>query len=409
MKTRITALVAVLMLVLPVSAYALDTTDLIAIAAMPLAVAAAADLPDVPTSDLVTVVSAMNRASVPPPQFIEVVRYVPVALVDRSEPTFVSYVNTQVDNGLVGDALAVSLADRIVTTYGMNEINVVNPQTVYVVERREFVPTVVTTRLQASPFDALSLVAMPLAVAAVANLTDVPANDLISFISALNQAAVPAPQFVEVVRYSPLVFLSDTYEPQFVQFVTTEVDRGVRGDRLALVIADRYRTFGIRDIDVVRPPRTVVVDRTEIFPPLVRTRVAEVRAHPHGGPPGQLKKDRGLQTGAEVVHGSKPGKGVIVRSDVDQGRKAQKNRVVQQQARPQVTPRTHGHSKGNEKKVVVAAPVYRDHGNQGHKVMAPSPGKPVKTANADDGRGRGDKGNSKGNSKGSKGKGKGNG
>jgi hypothetical protein len=408
MKTRIAALAVVLMLVLPGSAHALDTTDLVAIAAMPLAVAAVSDLPDVPTNDLVTVVSAMNRASVPPPQFIEVVRYVPVALVDRSEPTFVSYVTTQVDNGLVGDALAVSLADRIVTTYGMNEINVVNPQTVYVVERREFVPAVVTTRLQPAPFDALSLVAMPLAVAAVANLTDVPANDLISFISALNQAAVPAPQFVEVVRYSPMVFLSDTYEPQFVQFVTTEVERGVRADRLALVIADRYRTFGIRDIDVVRPPRTVTVDRTEIFPPLVQTRVAEVRAHPHGGPPGQLKKDLGLQTGAEVVHGSKPGKAVIVRSDVEHGRKPQKARVVQQQEpRPQVTPRSHGRSEGNGKKVVVSAPAPRDHGNEGHRVTAPPRGKPVKTANADDGRGRGDMRN-KGNSKG-KGKGKGNG
>jgi hypothetical protein len=407
MKTRIAALAVVLVLVLPGSAHALDTTDLIATAAMPLAVAAAADLADVPTSDLMTVVSAMNRANVPPPQFIEVVRYVPVALVDRSEPTFVSYVTTQVDNGLVGDALAVSLADRIVSTYGMNEINVVNPQTVYVVERREFVPAVVTTRMQAAPFDALSLVAMPLAVAAVANLTDVPANDLISFISALNQAAVPAPQFVEVVRYSPMVFLSDTYEPQFVEFVTTEVDRGVRGDRLALVIADRYRTFGIRDIDVVRPPRTVVVDRTEIFPPLVQTRVAEVRAHPHGGPPGQLKKERGLQTGAEVVHGSKPGQGVIVRSDVDHGRKAQKTRVVQQEPRPQVIPRSDGHSNGSgkEKKVAVSAPVHREHGNEGPRVTAPSRGKPVKTASGNEGRGRGDKGN-KGNSKG---KGKGNG
>lgn len=408
MNKRIAALAVVLMLILPGSAQALETNELIAIAAMPLAVAAVADLSDVPTNDLVTVVSAMNRASVPPPQFIEVVRYVPVALVDRTEPTFVSYVTTQVDNGLVGDALAVSLADRIVTTYGMNEINVVNPQTVYVVERREFVPTVVTTRLQPVAFDPLALVAMPLAVAAVANLTDVPANDLISFIAALNQAAVPAPQFVEVVRYSPMVFLSDTYEPQFVQFVTTEVDRGVRGDRLALVIADRYRTFGIRDIDVIRPPRTVIIDRTEIFPPLVRTRVAEVRAHPNGGPPGQIKKDRGLQTGAEVVHQSKPGKGRIVRSDVDNnGRRA---RVVQQQEpRRQAAPRAHGRPSGSGKaKKVAVAPAPRDHGNKGHKMTAPPRVKPVKTASADDGRGRGDKGNSKGNSKG-KGKGKGNG
>jgi hypothetical protein len=402
MKTRILALTVVLMLVLPSSAYALETNELVAIAAMPLAVAAVADIADVPTSDLISVVSAMNRASVPPPQFIEVVRYVPVALVDRTEPTFVQYVTTQVDNGLVGDALAVSLADRIVTTYGVSEINVVNPQTVYVVERREFIPTVVTTRLQPTAFDPLALIAMPLAVAAVANLTDVPANDLISFISALNQAAVPAPQFVEVVRYSPVVFLDDTYEPQFIQFVTTEVDRGIRGDRLALAIADRYRTMGLRDldIDVVNPPRTVFVDRAELFPPVVRTRVAQVRAHPHGGPPGQLKKDRGLQTGAEVVHGTRPGKRVIV---VDDGRKAKKTRVVQQEPRRQAAPRARGRSEGSgkgKKKVAVSAPAPRDHGKQ-----------QVRTASNNDGRGRadrgrGDKGNSKGNSKG-KGKGKG--
>lgn len=403
MKTRIFALIAVLMLVLPSSAYALETNELVAIAAMPLAVAAVADIADVPTSDLISVVSAMNRASVPPPQFIEVVRYVPVALVDRTEPTFVQYVTTQVDNGLVGDALAVSLADRIVTTYGVSEINVVNPQTVYVVERREFIPTVVTTRLQPAPFDPLALVAMPLAVAAVANLTDVPANDLISFISALNQAAVPAPQFVEVVRYSPVVFLDDAYEPQFVQFVTTEVDRGIRGDRLALVIADRYRSMGLRDIDidVVSPPRTVFVNQAEFFPPVVRTRVAEVRAHPHGGPPGQLKKDRGLQTGAEVVHGTRPAKRVIV---VDDGRKAKKTRVVQQQEpRRQPAPKARGRSEGSGKgkKVAVSAPVHRDHGKK----------QVVRTASNNDGRGRadrGDKGNGKGNSKG-KGKGKGNG
>lgn len=409
MKKRIALLIAVLMLVLPRSAQALETNELIAIAAMPLAVAAAADLADVPTNELVSVVSAMNRASVPAPQFVEVVRYVPVALVDRTEPTFVSYVTTQADSGLVGNAFAVSLADRMVTTYGVNEINVVNPQTVYVVERREFVPAVVATRLQPVAFDPLALVAMPLAVAAVANLTDVPANDLISFISALNQAAMPAPQFVEVVRYSPMVFIDDRYEPQFVNFVTSEVDRGIRGDRLALVIADRYRTFGIRDIDVIRPPRTVIVDRTEIFPPIVRTRVAEVSTHPHGGPPGQLKKDRGLQTGAEVVHESRPGgKGRIARSDVDNGRRAQKTRVVQQQeprrqAVPRAKERASGSGKG--KKVAVSVPVQRDHGNRGQRVTSPPRGTPVKTANASDGRGRGDKGG-KGNSKG---KGKGNG
>jgi hypothetical protein len=408
------------MLVLPSSAYALETIELVAIAAMPLAVAAVADLTDVPTSDLVTVVSAMNRASVPAPQFVEVVRYVPVALVDQNEPTFVSYVTTQVDNGVVGDALALSLANRLETAYEVREINVVNPQPVYFVERREFIPTVVTTRLQLQParFDPLALVAMPLAVAAVANLTDVPTNDLISFISALNQAAMPAPQFVEVVRYSPVVFFDDAIEPQFVRFVTTEVDRGIRGETLAIAIADRYRTMGIRDIDVIDPPRTVIVDRDEFFPPVVRTRVAEVRAHPHGGPPGQLKKDLGVQTGAEIVHGSTPRERAIVTRDTGKGRDKQKTRAVRQEPRrqsgPNVTSRSKGKSKGSNKRnmvsnrpsTVVAAPVHRDHGSSERRMTKPSRAKAPRAVSGNDGRGRADKGN--GNS-GGKGKGKGKG
>lgn len=391
MKTRISALIVVLMLVLSGSAHALETNELVAIAAMPLAVAAVADLTDVPTNDLVTVVSAMNRAYVPAPQFIEVVRYVPVALVDQREPTFVSYVTTQVDNGIVGDALALSLADRIQTAYEVREINVVNPQTVYVVERREFVPTVVTTRLQTyqpTRFDPLALIAMPLAVAAVSNLTDVPTNDLISFITALNQAAVPAPQFVEVVRYSPVAFVDTTYEPQFIRFVTTEVDRGISGESLAIAIADRYRTIGIRDIDVVRPPRTVFVDQTTFVPPLVRTRVAEIRTHPHGGPPGQLKKQQGVQTGAEIVHGSAP--------------RERRERVVvsrepgRHKGKGRVAPRTVDQSRAS-------SPAHGDHGPKQKQIAKPSRGKAVaQTASRNEGRG-----NDRGKSKGNKGKGKG--
>jgi hypothetical protein len=387
MKTRISALIVVLMLVLPGSAHALETNELVAIAAMPLAVAAVSDLTEVPTNDLVTVVSALNRANVPPPQFIEVVRYVPVALVDPREPTFVSYVNTQVDEGVVGDALALSLANRLGSAYEVRDIDVVNPQTVYVVERREFVPTIVTTRLQTYQpprFDPLALIAMPLAVAAVSNLTDVPANDLISFITALNQAAVPAPQFVEVVRYSPVAFVDTTYEPQFIRFVTTEVDRGISGESLAIAIADRYRTIGVREIDVVHPPRTVFVDQTAFVPQIVHTRVAEVKTHPHGGPPGQLKKQRGVQTGAEIVHGSShraPRERIVISRDDDRGRKTERR----------VSPRTVDQSRGHDRK-------------ESH-VAKPAHGKPVaQTASRNEGRGNN---GGRGKSKGNKGKGKG--
>jgi hypothetical protein len=410
MKTRIAALIVVLSLLLPSSAYALETNELVAIAAMPLAVAAVSDLTDVPTNDLVTVVSAMNRASVPPPQFIEVVRYAPVALVDRSEPTFVTYVTTQVDRGLVGDALALSLADRLSNAYSVREIDVVNPQTVYVVEQQQFVPTVVTTRLQTvstTRFDPIALVAMPLAVAAVANLSDVPTNDLISFISALNQASMPAPQFVEVVRYSPVMLIDDTIEPQFVRFVTTEADRGIRGETLAIAIADRFHTIGIRDIDVVRPV-PVLVERTEFIPPVVHTRIAEVRTHPHGGPPGQLKKQLGVQTGAEVVHGAAPRTVVVTREAEPRSRgKAKVTTRVKPQPSKGRSKAVKPEKRGNN---FVSAPASRGSVRE-TRVSAPPRRQPVmRPAGKERGRGNAQGNSARGNAGGKgKGKGKGNG
>lgn len=155
----------------------------------------------------------------------------------------------------------------------------------------------------------LSLVAMPLAVAAVAELIDVPHADLLTLVAALNDASVPPPQFVEVVRWSPVVLVDTTAAPQFIQLVTTDVANGVRGDAFAVVVADRLRASGA-EIDVTAPRLVSLVDRdVVIIPTRVNDRVAAVRRHPHGGPPGQLKKELGLQTGAEVVHGVKPGRG----------------------------------------------------------------------------------------------------
>lgn len=287
-------------------AAALNTEELLSLVAMPLAVAAVAELADVPTRDLVSVVSALNQAAVPPAQFIEVVRFVPVALVDTTtEPRFVTFVTTQVDQGLRGDALAFALADRL-RVHGVQEINVVDPPTLVVVEEQRFVPPVVITRIQ--PADSvLALIAMPLAVAAVAELTDIPTQDLITLVTTLNQANVPPAQFIEVVRYVPVVLVDQTAVPQFTNFVATQATQGVTGIALASAIADRLRIFGVREINVIAPP--VVVER-ELIPAVVVTRVAQLRQHPHGGPPGQLKKAAGVQTGAEIVHGTKPGREV---------------------------------------------------------------------------------------------------
>lgn len=136
----------------------------------------------------------------------------------------------------------------------------------------------------------LALVAMPLAVAAVSEVTDVPVNELMNFVSLLNQADVPPTQFVEVVRYVPVALQDDT----FVEDIRTRQQSGLSGPTLVTIIQDRYRTvYNQRDLVFDDEPNWNVP--STIVP-------AVVRNHPHGGPPGQLKKQRGLQTGAEVVH-----------------------------------------------------------------------------------------------------------
>ena len=62
MRHKFAALLLLALLGLPISANALETDELIALTAMPLVVAAAAELTDVPTSELMNVVSTLNNA-----------------------------------------------------------------------------------------------------------------------------------------------------------------------------------------------------------------------------------------------------------------------------------------------------------------------------------------------------------
>ena len=154
----------------------------------------------------------------------------------------------------------------------------------------------------------LALVAMPLAVAAVAEVTDVPASDLIDVVTLMNDAAVSPAQFIEVVRYAPMALVVETEKPRLSEFVRVQYDNGLRGATLVNAIEDRMQVYGINGVDFdVTAPRVIDID-DHFIPRVVRTRISEVHAHPHGGPPGQVKKRIGVQTGAEVVHGGKPRK-----------------------------------------------------------------------------------------------------
>jgi hypothetical protein len=321
MKPIRTVLLLLLTLGLAGTASALQTDELIALTTMPLAVADVVAIPEVPQSEVITVVTTLNQAAVPAPQFVEVVRYIPVAVAEPAEPRFVTYVTQEYQRGVIGEPLALAIADRY-DTYGYDDVQMVNPPVVTYVERQQFLPTVVTTRYQPVSFDPLALIAMPLAVAAVAEITDVPSGELMQLVSSLNRALVPAPQFVEVVRYSPVVLVDRTASPQFLQFVSTEYDRGIIGRPLAYSIAERIEDYAPLELNVIEVEPARFFDDDVILPAPVTafttTRVA--RAHPHGGAPGQLKKERGVQTGAEIVHGSRPGQ--LARSSVERERTA---------------------------------------------------------------------------------------
>lgn len=401
MKKKLPALLVLGLLCFAGTASALQTDELLAVTAMPLAVADVVALPDVPRDDVITVVTTLNRAAVPAPQFVEVVRYVPVALVEPAEPRFVTFVTQEYERGVIGEPLALAIAGRY-DTYGIDDVNIVDPPVVTLVERREILPQVVVTRFQPVEFDPLALVAMPLAVAAVADIADVPATDLMRLVTSLNQAMVPAPQFVEVVRYSPVVLVDRTASPQFIQFVTTEIDRGVIGRPLAFSIAERIETFDPIDIDVVDPQPVLIVDRDVILPPVVMSRMAT--GHPHGGPPGQLKKELGLKTGAEVVHGTLPRRTARERTVVrDDDRRATRRVTRSDDGGRQAKPRVRQERRSSAPAVRVQKEQPRP---QKVRVESPSPRGHSGSVAAQKGGGGKGSGGGKGQGKG-KGKGKG--
>lgn len=314
------ALAVLLLVLIPLQASALDTTELLGLVAMPLAVAAVSEATGVPAGDLSTLVATLNRAEVAPTQVIHVVRYAPAAIVVQRDEPFVAYVDQQVSQGVTGARLVTTIEDRY-RTYDLDPHFVTVEQPTIFVASNEFVPTTVMTRVTeyrtTTPVindidDLLAFVAMPLAVSAVANLSGVPVNELSGLVATLNNALVPPAQVIEVIRYAPVALVADAGQP-FVPFLRSQINDGITGPRLVQVIDQRLRSYDLQPRLLAPAGTTIVVD-DDFFPAEVVSRVAAGRAHPHGGPPGQLKKVAGVQTGAEIVHGTKPGRDKAVRS-----------------------------------------------------------------------------------------------
>jgi hypothetical protein len=306
------------------AAFNASTNELLSTIAMPLAVAAVSNVPGIQQTQLVDLVTALNQANVQPTQFVQVIRYVPVALTDANGQTFVTYVQEQTSQGVTGNALVDAIVQQLRTNYNITpQLDLNTPGTTLVVQN-DYVPQTVLTQLGGTSDNALTLIALPLAVAAVADIAGVPQDQLANFVASLNTANVPPAQMIEVVRYVP-VALVDNNGQTFVQYVQDQTSQGITGPALVPVIVQRLQTYypstpiqvsapvittapAILPVPApapvrVRPP-VVVVDQNYV-PPFVVNRVSEVRQHPHGGPPGQIKKEFGQQTGAEVVHGER--------------------------------------------------------------------------------------------------------
>jgi hypothetical protein len=350
---------AFLLTLVTTNAFALSTQikELLATVAMPLAVAAISNVNGVQPTQLSNLVSTLNQANVPPTQFVDVMRYTPVALTDSNGQPFVAYVQTQASQGLTGDALVTAMLQQLRTQYN------VTPQPVtYFVEDNYIAPSYVTPfdtgqfdNNTIYPTDSLDVIALPLAVAQVADIGGVPLDQLATLITSLNQANMPPAQMIEVVRYVPVALIDNGQT--FVQYVQQQTAQGITGPALYPVVVRQLQPYypstqiSVIPPAVAPPPQPVVVTRTAVrqervrrrpvvvdqnfFPPVVVTRAAEVRQHPHGGPPGQLKKQLGVQTGAQVVHAQPP---VVVA--------------------PRVEEKGHGKGRGPEGKhqVVVAQP-----------------------------------------------------
>ena len=298
------------LVLIPAQAWALNTQDLLATIAMPLAVAAVSNATGVSESQLSDLVTSLNQANVPPTQFVEVIRYVPAVFYDQNGQPFVAYVQQQTSQGVTGDALVNAIVSRLQTNYNVTPVLDLNgePTTVVLSDNYVVVPGGTTTQLVST--DPLSLIGLPLAVAAVSDISGVPQDQLASLVATLNSANVAPVQEIQIIRYAPVALVSDNGQP-FVQYVQQQTSQGITGSALVPVIVQQLQTYYPAQTQIVvntpaPAPQRVVVEQDFTPPPVVVSRVQEIQRNPHGGPPGQLKKELGLKTGAEVVHGQAP-------------------------------------------------------------------------------------------------------
>jgi hypothetical protein len=267
------ALFLILAAIVPLKVNAFNTydhSDVLSYVAMPLAVSAVCDVRGVQTDRVGQLVAYMDQANVAPADFIDVFRYVPVALVLRTDnrPDFVEWVHGQVDRGLVGGGLVTAMETQL-RTYD-TEV----PQAGYRSHRRyarnddeyayayepDYVPVVIRRHCDRFFEDSLSLVVMPLAIDDVCDL-GVPYDRVSSLAVELNLGDVGPVQFVELMRYAPaaLVVNGGGYygQPDFIQFVRTSRIQGFTGYQLVQAAGQQLQAYNIAPQIDLAPPAYV--------------------------------------------------------------------------------------------------------------------------------------------------------
>lgn len=249
-----------------------NQADLLSYVAMPIAVSSVCDVRGVQTDRVGELVTYMDQANVAPADFVDVFRYVPVALVMRTDrrPDFVEWVHGQVTQGVTGPTLVTAMETQL-GTYGSG-ITVVShryPTTRYRRHRRysnysdyayndvfreDYVPVVVRHYCEREFAEPLALIDMPVAVDSVYGL-GIPVQRVSSLAIELNLGGVPPVQFVELFRYAPAALVYDTaYAPDFVTYVHTQEVAGVYGLPLVQAIDQQFPVYGVNaQLDLTSP------------------------------------------------------------------------------------------------------------------------------------------------------------
>lgn len=253
-----------------------EQTDILSYVAMPLAVSSVCDVRGVQTDRVGRLVTYMDQANVPPAAFDDVFRYVPVALVMRTDrqPDFVEWVHGQVVQGVAGTALVSAMetqlgtyghgitvvSNRYPSRYRRHRRYVSNAEYAYSdyayrdVFAEDYVPVVVRRYCERELVEPMALIDMPVAVANVYDL-GLPVQRVSSLAIELNLGGVPPLQFVELFRYAPAALVVDTaYAPDFVTYVHTQEVAGVYGLPLVQVIDRQLPVYGVNaQLDLTSP------------------------------------------------------------------------------------------------------------------------------------------------------------